>query len=281
MQKYLILTTLIFTVNSAFAYEGSWSQFVQISRIAEFTYLNGYTVSWIYTTAIANPDNCKMVEYYALPHDPNNKHWLRKVLRAKKNGEVLSFQLAGCTDKNPQIIQVASEPTLAETMAKAKKHIFDPDFLAPEPTAIFNLRELAILNENLEVVSEMIQQALEKQNSVVGADLVAYFKLQKNFLALRKRLLIPGYMYGWDGENSEENRLSDHQYVFHTRYVAAIEKLKGAKLHQVIVLTTKESEALNKRYFDLKDSHNLQGFYWVKWIMLKLKIVPYKRQIPR
>ena len=114
-------------------------------------------------------------------------------------------------------------------------------------------------------------------NSVVLADddvantiaKAASYIFYENFYYLRRHMLEPGRTYGWEGlySSDEERYYADGQYVYHSQYLAAIEELMGAPLHQVIQLTDREK----KRIDDLVADPGHESHHWAIWISRKLE----------
>jgi len=161
-----------------------------------------------------------------------------------------------------------AETDVADTIAKAANYIYSTDFTQGPVVDTFSEDELRVLGKNPDALNSLIKSALGLQHSVGGAMLMAHFRLQENFDYLRHRMLEPGRRYGWEGTyaNDEERYYSDHQYVYHTRYLPAIEELIGSPLHESIELTDKEK----KRIDDLVASPTNESHHWSIWISRKL-----------
>lgn len=160
--------------------------------------------------------------------------------------------------------------SVANTFARAANYIFFTDFSIDSVLETFSDHELRILGEHADALNSMIRTALGWQDSVGGALLMAHFGLAENFDYLRWHLLEPGRTYGWEGihRNDEERYYADGQYVYHSQYLAAIEELMGAPLHEVIELTEREKQRIS----DLVADPDHESHHWAIWISRKLQL---------
>jgi hypothetical protein len=159
---------------------------------------------------------------------------------------------------------------VANTFARAANYIFFTDFATGSVSENFSDHELRILGEHPEALNSMIRAALGWQDSVGGALLMAHFGLAENFDYLRSHMLAPGRTYGWEGlyTNDEERFYADGEYVYHSQYLAAIEELMGAPLHEVIELTESEKQGID----DLVADPSHESHHWAIWISRKLQL---------
>jgi hypothetical protein len=160
--------------------------------------------------------------------------------------------------------------TVANAFARAADYIFYPNFEAASVLESFSDAELEIFRENSDALNSMIRAALGWQESVGGAKLMAHLGLAENFDYLRWHMLEPGRTYGWEGiyTSDEERYYADGQYVYHSQYLAAIEELMGAPLHEVIALTERERQRIE----DLIADPGHESHHWAIWMSRKLQL---------
>lgn len=160
--------------------------------------------------------------------------------------------------------------TVANAFARAAGYIFYPNFEQDSVSESFSDAELLIFRENSDALNSMIRAALGWRDSVGGAKLMAHFGLAENFDYLRSHMLDPGRTYGWEGiySSDEERYYADGQYVYHSQYLAAIEELMGAPLHEVIELTEREKQRID----DLVADPSHESHHWAIWISRKLQL---------
>ena len=160
--------------------------------------------------------------------------------------------------------------SVANTFARAASYIFFTDFAIASVLETFSDHELRILGEHASALNSMIRTALGWQESIGGAMLMAHFGLAENFDYLRSHMLEPGRRYGWEGtySNDEERFYADGQYVYHSQYLAAIEELMGAPLHEVIELTEREKQRIDELVAD--PGH--ESHHWAIWIGRQLQL---------
>lgn len=164
----------------------------------------------------------------------------------------------------------ASETETAAVFAKAAEAIFSTDFIWDPPEETFSDDELAVLKAHSVALERMICASLGAGNSVVGADLMAYFGLKECLAQLRFRLLAPGHYYGWEGAVIDgREHLSDRHYVYHSRYIVALETLfPDQRVLSVLALTQKEQDALRSLSQNLTSAHQR----WATWMLHRLRI---------
>jgi hypothetical protein len=157
---------------------------------------------------------------------------------------------------------LADEAEVANAFAKAAAYVANPDFIHSPVTIWFTEAELSILGEHRTALNSLVKAALVR-DSVGGAALTAHFRLENNIPYLRWLLFQPGTTYGWEGPNydSEEDFLTDNQYVFHSVYADAIEQTAGAPLHEVVLPNSEELETLYRLQQDPYGKH----YYWARW----------------
>jgi len=169
----------------------------------------------------------------------------------------------------------AADDLVGATIAKASLYIHTGDFISSPVIDAFSEEELAILEEYRTELIAMIQQGL-RRDGVGGALLAAHFKLQENIPDLRWRLFEPGTPYGWEGPDydSEEDYLTDGQFVYHSVYLHAIEEAAGEPIHRAIEPTERELRVL-QTYLEnppaLGSPSNRQ-YYWAKWLARNLQV---------
>lgn len=163
-----------------------------------------------------------------------------------------------------------SEQDTVSTFAKAAEAIFNGDFVWGNTEKTFSQDELDTLKQYPDDVERLICAALNGGNSVVGAELMAYFDLKGCFNMLRFRVLEPGRYYGWEGTpDSDDAHLSDHQYVYHSRYLAALADLfDGEDLMTILALKSREIAFLEELANMDGNSHR----EWAQWMLYKLGI---------
>ena len=164
----------------------------------------------------------------------------------------------------------ASDQETARVFAKASVLIFNGDFTWESPEREFTEFELAILGENLEAVDEMICAALNVGNSVVGAELMAHFEAKRCLLLLRSRFLRPGTYYGWEGGDSGDlGHLSDRHYVYHSRYIEALQAMfPNQNLVVALSFTDREIDRLKT----IASSDNSRHRGWAQWMIHRLML---------
>jgi hypothetical protein len=163
----------------------------------------------------------------------------------------------------------AADSEIAATFSNAAVHVFSTDFIQDKPEETFTAQELATLRNNRESLVAMIDSALGQGESVAGAYLIGYFRLFECAERLRYRFLIPAVPYGWEGTGpGEEAMLGDNQYVYHTRYYAALLALYGTDLLVNLRLTEQEKADI------ILQSERTVGEerFWAIWIRRKLGI---------
>jgi hypothetical protein len=159
---------------------------------------------------------------------------------------------------------------VARTIAKAANYIYFRSFEQDPVVDSFTKNELETLSKHLGPLNSLIRGAIGVQHSIGGAMLMAHFSLKDNFDYLRSTMLAPGRFYGWEGSytNDEDTFYSDEQYVYHSKYLKAIEKLMNAPLHEVIILNNRE----RKHILDISANPNHESYHWSIWIGRKLRI---------
>lgn len=169
----------------------------------------------------------------------------------------------------------ADERSVAATFSKASIYLYSEDFIYEPVTEWFSEEELSILQEHNTELNSMVRNALNFGHSVGGAALTAHFKQEENFPLLRWRLLWPGTAYGWEGPDydSEEDYLTDNQFVYHSVYLWAIEETMGQPVYEVVQLTQQEHEDL----FRYLAGPEYVNYYWAKWLARKLLLLERPR----
>ncbi len=165
-----------------------------------------------------------------------------------------------------------NQDEVANAIAKAAGYIYFSSFEQDPVTYAFDENELEILSNHLEPLDLLIRDALGVRDSVGGAMLMAHFGLAANMDFLRSHILKPGRYYGWEGsydDDDEEKYFSDHQYVYHSKYVKAYEAVAGAPLYEVIKLSSSESEKIRQ----LAATPNKEHYHWANWIGRKMGIL--------
>ena len=159
---------------------------------------------------------------------------------------------------------------VANAFARAANYVYYSGFEHSSVANAFTENEQRLLGENREALNTIIRKALGIQDSVGGALLTAHFGFDENVDRLRYRILDPGRAYGWEGSNmaDEEWYMSDHQYVYHSRYIESLEAITGRPVHEVIELTESERD----RIIDLAANPPNQHWEWAMWISRKLGI---------
>ena len=159
---------------------------------------------------------------------------------------------------------------IADTFTKVALYIFDGDFAHSAPESIFSTEELDILQSQKADLVLLINKALGSGDSVVGADLVGNFELYDCVRMVKHRFLKPGTTYGWEGRDYSDarNYLTDDQYVYHSRYFAALETLYGADITANLNLTKQEIRSIYELSLDPRSPH----YFWALWMLSKLKI---------
>ena len=157
---------------------------------------------------------------------------------------------------------------VAHAFSRAANFIYYTGFEHSSVTSAFSEKELRILDSNREALNLMIREALGVQDSVGGAMLTAHFGIDKNLDLLRYQILEPGRAYGWEGSYmaGEDWYMSDEQYVYHSRYIEALESITGKPVHEVIELTERERNRINELAADPSNEH----WEWAMWISRKL-----------
>jgi hypothetical protein len=168
----------------------------------------------------------------------------------------------------------ADDRDVAATFSKAAVYAFRRDFIYEPVAKWFTAEELALLEQHKEFLEPMVSEALTP-GSVGGALLTAHFKLKENLPQLRWLLFQPGRPYGWEGRkyDSEEDYLTDAQYVYHSVYLRAIEETAGAPIHEVVTPTPEETEMLLR----LVAGQQGDEYYWAKWLSRKFRLLPAAR----
>ena len=171
---------------------------------------------------------------------------------------VLPFLFLGSTNV------VADSAETANTFAKAANYVYFSSFEQDPVTKVFSDEQLKILLDNLDDLNLMIREALGIGNSIGGALLSAHFDVKQNVDLLRYHILEPGRTYGWEGtyESDDERYFSDGQYVYHSQYISAIEDLMAAPLNEIITLTDREKDRIQR----LANSPENESNYWAIWI---------------
>ena len=211
----------------------------------------------------------QLEDYLAtLPSDETARtEWQQTRLRQMESGlESMQAQQKFFVRRRQELVEGTS---VANTFARATNYIFYPNFEADSVLETFSDTELQILEENSDALNSIIRAALGWQDSVGGAKLMAHFGLKENLDYLRSHMLEPGRTYGWEGvySSDEERYHSDGQYVYHSQYLAAIEELMDAPLHEVIELTEREKQRIDSLVADA--SH--ESHHWAIWISRKLE----------
>ncbi|MCB1051700.1 MAG: hypothetical protein H6510_16490 [Acidobacteria bacterium] len=162
-------------------------------------------------------------------------------------------------------VPTAQSQEVAQVLSQAALYIFDSDFVMESPENQFTPRQLEIMEQNKEALLPMIEAALGRQESVGGSELLAQFHWTELNHLVRARLLNPGRAYGWEGST---DLLDDRQFVFHNRYLIALQKLYGPHFHSKLALTEAEKDEL----FTLSHSKDSQHCEWAIWLMRKLEL---------
>jgi hypothetical protein len=212
----------------------------------------------------------KLEDYLAaLPADESARtEWQQTRLREMESGvEFMQEYQEALVRRRQELVEGQS---VANTFARAVDYIFYPNFEADSVLDRFSDAELQILRANSDALNSMIRAALGWQDSIGGAKLMAHLGLRENFDYLRSHMLEPGRTYGWEGlyTSDEERYYADGQYVYHSQYLAAIEELMGAPLHEVIELTERERQRID----DLVADANHESHHWAIWISRKLEL---------
>lgn len=165
----------------------------------------------------------------------------------------------------------SQEHLVAPTLSKAAIYIYSEDFIYVPVAEWFSREELSLLEQHSAEMNAMIQNALNFGDSVGGSALTVHFKLEENISLLRSRLLRPGVAYGWEGPDydSEEDYLTDNQFVYHSVYLWAIEETSGQPVHEIVQLTQEETQEL---FRCLEDPEHL-NYYWAKWLARELQLL--------
>lgn len=168
----------------------------------------------------------------------------------------------------------ADDRDVAAAFSKAAIYAFNRDFIYEPVTKWFTAAELSALEQQRDLLEPMVKEAITP-DSVGGALLTAHFKFEKNLPQLRWLLFRPGRPYGWEGPkyNSEEDHLTDAQYVYHSVYVRAIEETAGAPIYEVVTPTPQETAMLSQ----LLAKEQGDEYYWAKWLSRKLRLLPAAR----
>ncbi|MEM8982144.1 MAG: hypothetical protein AAGC71_03905 [Pseudomonadota bacterium] len=155
-------------------------------------------------------------------------------------------------------------------MAKAAGRIYNTDFVWENPEREFFEDELAHLAARTDALEAMICDALTVGHSVLGAELLVYYKLDGCIEPLRARLLEPGRFYGWEGTAGlPNNHLHDNQYPYHHRYFGALEALfDPRKLREGLALSQNETRELRMMAADPSSEH----YEWAQWLLYRLNI---------
>lgn len=160
---------------------------------------------------------------------------------------------------------------IADLIANAALCIYYPHFDAVTPEAMFDQRELEILESYVEPINVMIRAALGIGDSVCGAYFSQRFGLTQNLDLLRWHILEPGQFYGWEGSFRADGThiYADEQYVYDSKYIAVAESLAGKPIYEVIQLTDDERAKILRIARDT--SH--ESYEWALWILRKLRIL--------
>ena len=162
-----------------------------------------------------------------------------------------------------------SDNDVAQAFARAANYIYYIGFEHDPVATAFSEGELKILDDNRDALNLMIREAMGGQHSVGGALLSAYFGIDENLDLLRYVVLDPGRVYGWEGSPvSDDWFYEDHQYVYHSRYVEAIEQITGKPLHEFVELTEHERDRINA----IASNPRHESREWALWISRKLGI---------
>lgn len=166
----------------------------------------------------------------------------------------------------------ADEALVASSFSKAAAYVYNTDFIHEPVSDFFSSQELSALGDHQAELNAMIRDALNRGNSVGGARLTAHFRATENIPSLRAFLYWPGVPYGWEGTDpdSEEAQLSDHQYVYHSVYLEAIEAASGQPIHEAVPPTNQEVQEL----YRLLENPSDRQYYWAKWFARKLQLLP-------
>lgn len=163
---------------------------------------------------------------------------------------------------------VAEEANVPDILTKAALYIFSADHVHDDPEYIFTAAELEVLRNQRENVVKMIIAALGHRHSVVGADLSAYFDWEECIPVIRHQFFRPGRFYGWEGTdlNDPNAHLSDHQYVYHKRYLAALHHFYGDRLGSELNFTDYEKELIKSQSQSSRSDYR----NWGLWMQEKL-----------
>ena len=159
---------------------------------------------------------------------------------------------------------------VARLVADAATCIFYPHFDAWTPDAMFDERELEILEDYADQINVMIREALGRGDSVCGAYFSQRFDMLQNLDLLRWHILEPGRFYGWEGSYRAdgEHIYEDRQYVYGSKYISVAESLAGEPVKDFIDLT----DAERARILSIANDTSHESYEWALWILRKLEV---------
>ncbi len=180
--------------------------------------------------------------------------------------------LALCVGPAIYSAEPADDRRIATLVAQAACLIQDIDHVSfSQPlSSVFSEADLAVLEQNKDLITPIVTGALNQGHSIWGAKLAAGLGILEAKPFLRLRVLEPQRCYGWEGYDytDESSYLRDNQYMYSACYIESITQLCATSSSSAVGLTSGEVEEV-KRFGLHKESEH---YWWSLWIQKKLQI---------